>query len=66
MIPNKENPMPLKREPVLILEAVKAAITAAVAFGFKMSADQIIATYALVAAVISVVVRQRVSPIDEP
>lgn len=52
----------MKREPVLILELVKAIVTAAIAFGAKLTAEQAIALYVVVAAILSVITRSRVSP----
>jgi hypothetical protein len=53
----------IKSEPVLVLGAVTSAVTAAAAFGLELSAEQVSAITALTAAVLSVIVRQKVTPV---
>lgn len=57
---------PLKRawdaEPALLMGAVHAFVTLAVAFGLELSGEQIAAISAAVAAVLAVVVRSQVTP----
>ena len=53
----------MKREPVLIIAAIKAVILCAVAFGLKLTADQIIALGVAIEAVAAVVTRSKVSPV---
>ena len=52
----------MKREPVLIIAAIKAVILCAVAFGLKLTADQIIALGVAIEAVAAVFTRSKVSP----
>ena len=58
--------MLFKREPALILAAVTAIISLAVGFGLEVSGEQQSLILAAVAAVIGVITRSRVSPVDEP
>lgn len=50
------------REPVLIYALVQSAITVAVTFGLHLTPEQIGATLVLTTAVLSVIVRQKVTP----
>lgn len=50
------------REPVLIYALVQSVITVAVTFGLHLSAEQIGAVLVLTTAVLSVIVRQKVTP----
>lgn len=54
------------REPALILAAVQAAIALAIGFGVDISPEQFGLIMAFCAAVLGLIVRQRVSPVDEP
>lgn len=51
-----------KTEPALLIGALQAFIALAAAFGLKLSAEQMGALVAAMAGVLSVVLRQRVSP----
>lgn len=51
------------REPALILGAVNALLALAVGFGLSVTPEQVGLINAAVAAVLSLVVRQRVSPV---
>lgn len=51
------------REPALILGAVNAVIALAVGFGLPVTIEQASLINAAVAAVLSVIVRSRVSPV---
>lgn len=53
----------MKNEPVLIMAAVQAAIGLATAFGLDLTGGQVGAIMAFSAAVLSLIVRQRVSPV---
>lgn len=53
----------LGREPVLLFSAVQAVIAAVVAFGFEMTGEQVAAVELVTLAVLSLVVRQRVTPV---
>lgn len=55
--------MVLNREPALIVGAVNALIALAVGFGLDIDPEQVGLINAAVAAVLSVVVRQQVSPV---
>lgn len=50
-------------EPVAVAALVSAAITAAVAFGFEVSAEQIAAVNGVVVAVSALFARSKVSPV---
>lgn len=52
------------REPALILGAANALLALAVGFGLDVSPEQVGLINAAVAAILSVVVRSRVSPIE--
>lgn len=52
------------REPALVLGAINAILALAVGFGLNITSEQVGLINAAVAAVISVIVRQRVSPIE--
>lgn len=52
----------LKSEPAAVAGAVQAVIALVVAFGLSLSADQIGAIMAVVAAALALVVRQNVAP----
>lgn len=50
------------REPALVMGAIQAAIALAVSFGLDLSPEQIGALLAFSAAVLSLVVRAKVTP----
>ncbi len=50
------------REPALILGLVQSAIALAVGFGLNLDGQQVAAILAFTAALLSVIVRQRVTP----
>lgn len=52
------------REPALVLGAINAILALAVGFGLNITSEQVGLINAAVAAIISVIVRQRVSPIE--
>ena len=58
--------MLFNREPALILAAVQAGLAVAIGFGLDLTNGQTALILAAVAAVIGVIVRSRVSPVDEP
>lgn len=51
------------REPALIMGLVEAALALFLAFGLNLSAEQVAAIVAFSAALLSVIVRQKVSPV---
>jgi mono/diheme cytochrome c family protein len=55
----------IQGEPVLVLGLVTAGAALASAFGFELSAEQTAAITTFVAAVLSFVVRAKVSPVAE-
>ena len=52
------------REPVLILGLIRAIVVLAVAFGLQLSVEQMAAVYLVAEMVISVIARQRVTPVE--
>ena len=56
----------MNREPVLYMIVVQALIAAVTSFGFELTGDQVSAIMGLSAAVLGLVVRQRVSPVVPP
>lgn len=50
------------REPALIAGAIAIAINLAISFGLNLSTDQVALINALVVAVLSIIVRQNVTP----
>ncbi len=50
------------REPVAIAGAIRAVILCAVAFGLNWTADQVAATMLAVEAVLTLIIRSRVTP----
>lgn len=50
------------REPALIAGAIAIAINLAISFGLNLSTDQVALVNALVVAVLSIIVRQNVTP----
>lgn len=55
--------MIFSREPVAIIEVIRLSLVAAVAFGLPLSDGQSVALIALASAVLSVIARQRVTPV---
>ena len=53
----------LGREPVLVYTLVQAAITVAVTFGLHLTIEQVGALLVLTGAVLSVIVRGKVTPV---
>jgi hypothetical protein len=53
----------LGREPAMVLALVQAVIALVVAFGLRLSADQIGAILAVTAVVLGLITRSRVSPV---
>jgi uncharacterized membrane protein YvlD (DUF360 family) len=53
----------IRQEPALIAGLVTAAVALVIAFGVKMSADQVGAITAAVGAVLAVIVRSQVTPV---
>jgi hypothetical protein len=54
----------MKREPALILGAVQAVLALVVSFGLDLTTEQVGAILAVTAAILAVVTRQRVSPVQ--
>lgn len=54
----------LGREPVLWLAVIRAAVVCAVAFGLSLSAEQTGAIYLVAEALLSVIARQSVTPVE--
>lgn len=54
----------IKKEPVAVLDIVKAAVVLLVAFGVPVSVEQKVAIAGVVAAVLTIVARQMVSPVS--
>lgn len=52
----------MNREPALILGAVSAIVSLAVGFGLDITGEQVALVNAAVAAVVSLIVRQKVTP----
>ncbi len=57
---------PLKSEPAAIAGAIEAILALVIAFGIKLSVDQVGAIMAVVTAVLAVLVRQSVTPTKGP
>lgn len=55
----------MSREPALILGAINALVALAVGFGLDITPEQVGLINAAVAAVLSVVVRSRVTPVND-
>jgi len=55
----------MNREPVAILAVVQTMLALIVAFGFDLSGEQVGAITAVAAAVLGLIARQHVSPVDE-
>lgn len=56
--------MTFNTEPVVLTAAVRAVILAVIAFGLNISAEQVAAVMLAVEAVLAVVVRAKVTPVD--
>ena len=54
----------IDREPVMLLAAVQAIIALVVAFGLELTPEQVGAVTAVAAAVLGVVARSQVSPVE--
>ncbi len=54
------------REPALILGAIGAIITLVTAFGLDLDAEQVAGINAGAVAILSLIVRQKVTPVDAP
>lgn len=52
------------REPALILGALQAIISLIAAFGLDLTGEQVAGINVAAAAILSVVVRQKVTPVD--
>ena len=52
------------REPTLVLAVVEAVIALAIGFGLALTAEQFALIMALITAVIGVVVRSQVTPVN--
>lgn len=52
------------REPALIMAAVQAVIAVAVGFGLEWSGEQVSLVTVAAAAILGLVVRQKVTPVD--
>lgn len=52
------------REPTLILGLIRAIVVCVSAFGFQFSAEQTAAVYLVAEAILSVINRQNVTPVD--
>lgn len=52
------------REPALVMGLVQAAVALAVGFGLDITAEQVALVNGFVAAVLSVVVRSQVTPVN--
>lgn len=55
--------MILDREPVLILGFIRAIVVLVVAFGLKLTVEQLAAVYLVAEMGLSVIARQRVTPV---
>ena len=53
----------MNKEPVLIIEAVKAVLLCAVAFGLNLSDVQLVAVVTALGAVLAVFARSKVTPV---
>ena len=58
--------MIFNREPALILGAINAIITLVAAFGLDLTAEQVAGIMVCSTAILSVIVRQKVTPVDVP
>ena len=56
--------MIFNREPALILGAIGAIITLVTAFGLDLNGEQVAGINAGAVAILSVIVRQKVTPVD--
>ena len=53
----------IKNEPVLVYTAIAAIINTAIAFGLALTGDQVAQLNILILAVLSVIVRSKVTPV---
>lgn len=62
---SKENPVKnlLNREPAMVMAALQAAVALVTVFGLNLSAEQIGAIMGFSAAVLGLIVRNRVTPV---
>ena len=58
--------MIFKREPVLLMALIQAAIALGVSFGLKLSADQVGTIVAFMAAALSFIARTQITPLADP
>ena len=64
MFPNdKDNNMLFNREPALVLGAISAIVLLLVGFGLDVSTEQLALINAAAAAIVSVIVRSKVTPV---
>ncbi len=56
--------MIFEREPVLILGLVRAVVVFVSAFGLDLTAEQVAGIYLVAESVLSVLARQKVTPVD--
>lgn len=61
---NPTQPTLFGREPVMVLALAEAVLAAAVGFGLDLSGQQVGLLMAVAVALIGVVTRSRVSPVD--
>ena len=54
------------REPVLILAVIRAVIVLVTVFGFDLTVEQNVAIYAFFEVLLSLVARQKVTPVAAP
>jgi hypothetical protein len=59
----KDSPMIFNREPALVLGAISAIVLLAVGFGLDVSTEQLALINAAAAAIVSVIVRSKVTPV---
>jgi hypothetical protein len=53
------------REPTLVLGFIRALVVCVAAFGFELTAEQVAGIYLLAEAFLSLVNRQKVTPVGE-
>ena len=52
------------REPVLVLGFLRAIVVLAVSFGLNLTQDQLVALYLVLELTVSLIARQRVTPVE--
>ena len=57
--------MIFNREPVAILAVIQTALALITAFGFNLSGEQVGAIVAVSSAVLALIARSKVAPVDE-